>query len=295
MSNVTVYPRSFGPILKYPGSKWRIAPWIASHFPPHEHYLEPYCGSAAVFLVKTRARHEVLNDTNGAIVNLFQVLRDPEQALRLAQGITLSPWAESEYTQYEKDQYEKDYEGLDPVENARRFLIRSWQAHGGTIDQVSGWKHNGLYGNTYPVRLWRKLPERLLAVVDRLRDAEIRCRPALEVIEYYNHPDCLIYADPPYPLSTRARKYYRQEMTDAEHSELLEVLERHTGPVVLSGYTHQLYEERLSHWQRTSIRTPTEHGNVRTEMLWLNARAARIQQLQLFPDSGREEQAHVAS
>ncbi|MDE5897895.1 MAG: DNA adenine methylase [Treponemataceae bacterium] len=36
-------------VLKYPGAKNRLAPWIASHIPPHDVYLEPYFGSGAVF------------------------------------------------------------------------------------------------------------------------------------------------------------------------------------------------------------------------------------------------------
>lgn len=263
------------PILKYPGAKWGKAAWITSFFPPHEHYLEPYCGSAAVFFNKTPANHEVLNDMNNAVVNLFSVLRDPDAAAQLAEWIDFTPWSESEY-----ELYERDYDGSDdPIENARRFLIRSWQAHGGTINQVSGWKHNGLRGSVHPVRLWRKLPERLLATVDRLKDAEIRNRPALEMIAYYNHPDCLIYADPPYPLSTRARKYYKLEMSDDEHVALLNALDVHRGPVVLSGYAHPMYDTRLAHWRRVTAPSVTEHGNVREEVLWLNQKAAGAQQL----------------
>jgi DNA adenine methylase len=274
------------PILKYPGAKWRIAPWIVSHFPPHEHYLEPYCGSAAVFFTKEKARHEVLSDTSGAIINLFQVLRNPEQAQQLAEWVDFTPWAEAEY-----ERYEKDYESApDPVENARRFLIRCWQAHGGTIYQVSGWKHNGLGGHAHPSSLWQKLPARLLTTVQRLKDAEIRNRPALEMIAYYHDPSCLIYCDPPYVLETRARKYYQQEMTDGEHIELLEALDTHPGPVLLSGYAHPLYDERLSRWHRVSMKAPTEHGNVRTEILWLNEKAAHTKQLCLFNEPGREEQ-----
>ena len=273
------------PILKYPGAKWRLAPWIVSYFPPHEHYLEPYCGSAAVFFAKEKAQHEILNDTNSAIVNLFRVLRNPEQARQLAEWVDYTPWSEEEYGRYEKD-YES---ALDPVENARRFLVRSWQAHGGTINQASGWKHNGLGGHAHPAHLWQKLPARLLATVERLKDAEVRNRPALEMIRYYRASSCLIYADPPYMLTTRARKYYRQEMSDEEHSALLEALDQHPGPVLLSGYTHPLYETRLSHWYRVSTRAPTEHGNIRTEVLWLNKRAAHTKQLSLFHESEREE------
>ena len=43
------------PILKYPGAKWRLAPWIISHFPPHEGYLEPWGGSLAVFLTSQKS------------------------------------------------------------------------------------------------------------------------------------------------------------------------------------------------------------------------------------------------
>ena len=34
-------------ILKYPGSKWRIADWVISFFPEHHSYLEPFFGSGA--------------------------------------------------------------------------------------------------------------------------------------------------------------------------------------------------------------------------------------------------------
>ncbi len=36
------------PVLKYPGSKWRLAEWIVSLMPPHKSYLEPFFGSGAV-------------------------------------------------------------------------------------------------------------------------------------------------------------------------------------------------------------------------------------------------------
>ena len=267
------------PILKYPGAKWRIAEWIVSLFPPHTHYVEPYAGSAACFFTKTPARHEVLNDLNGSICTLFRVLRERGEVL--AEAIMLTPWCEEEY-----EQFEKDWSHEDDVEHARRFLIRCWQAHGGTIYQVSGWKHNGLNGHAYPVRLWRQLPDRLLATVDRLRDAEIRNLPALDIITSYNAPNVLLYVDPPYVLSTRARKYYPFEMTDADHVQLLDTLDAHAGMVMLSGYAHPLYDERLSHWQRLTLPSVAEHGKHQTEVLWLNLQAFQRRQLSLFEEKG---------
>ena len=41
--------------MKYPGSKWSIANWIISFFPPHHTYLEPFFGSGAVLFKKPRS------------------------------------------------------------------------------------------------------------------------------------------------------------------------------------------------------------------------------------------------
>jgi hypothetical protein len=39
-------------VIKYHGSKWRIADWIIYYMPFHHSYLEPYFGSEAVFFNK---------------------------------------------------------------------------------------------------------------------------------------------------------------------------------------------------------------------------------------------------
>jgi DNA adenine methylase len=267
------------PILRYPGAKWSIARWITSFFPEHKHYLEPYCGSAAVFFNKTPAEHEILNDLNSSIINLFYVLR--EHGEELARRIDFTPWSEEEFKLYEFEYTTHP----DPIENARRFLVRCWQAHGVRFREDGGrqgWKHNGMTGHQYPAKRWRAVPDRLLAVIDRLKDAEIRNRPALEMIAYYNDPECLIYGDPPYMRSTRNDRYYANEMTGDEHVALLNALDVHRGPVILSGYEHPLYTSRLSHWHKVTTPSVTEHGNHRTEVLWLNARAAQERQLPLF-------------
>ena len=269
------------PILKYPGAKWRLASWIISFFPEHLHYVEPYCGSAAIFFSKTPSVHEVLNDKSANIVNLFRVIRTRSD--ELIDAIEMTPWSEEEYALAEDDCTDGD-----ELEQARLFLVRCWQMHGTQLGKSSnGWRHNGLNGHAYPTRLWNKLPERLLAVVQRLKQAEIRNRDALEVIEYYNAPDTLLYVDPPYILSTRLSEgHYEYEMTDDQHVQMLEVLNRHTGPVVLSGYPHSIYDDALQHWHKATLSAVAEHGRTRTEVLWINPLAAQSRQLSLFDDGG---------
>ncbi len=71
-------------ILKYPGSKWRIADWIIEHFPAHKVYCEPFFGSGAVFFNKPPLYIETINDIDGDVVNLFRICREyPDELAQL--------------------------------------------------------------------------------------------------------------------------------------------------------------------------------------------------------------------
>ena len=67
-------------VIRYPGSKARLADWIISHFPDHRSYLEPFLGSGAVLFKKPRSLIETVNDLDGEVINLFECIRkDPER------------------------------------------------------------------------------------------------------------------------------------------------------------------------------------------------------------------------
>jgi len=123
------------PALRYHGAKWRLAPWIASHFPPKaavDVYEEAFCGSASVLMRIDRSPIEIINDRDGDVVNFFRVLRErPEELIR---QIELTPFARSEW--------EMAGESTDdPVERARRFYLRSYGSISGpTAQWRSGWR-----------------------------------------------------------------------------------------------------------------------------------------------------------
>lgn len=261
-------------ILHYPGSKWSMAEWIISHMPPHITYVEPFFGSGAVLFSKERSQLETVNDIDGEIVNLFRVIR--ERPDELAHVIRWTPHARQEY-------YESYVPAADELERARRLVVRLWQGRGGKTAHRTGWRSMIERNGPLPGKEWLAFPEKIHSVAERLQGVQIECQTALTLLERYRRPGVLIYADPPYIQSTRTTTSYRCEMTDADHRELLEALDAHPGPVLLSGYAHPMYDHKLSHWNREVKNVKAEGGASRTEVLWINPIAAvQVGQLQLF-------------
>lgn len=251
-------------ILKYPGSKWGLAKWIISFFPEHHSYLEPFFGSGAVLFHKSRSHIETVNDLDGAVVNLFACIRtDPERLARLIY-----------YTPYSRQVYNAAFDAeipADPFQWAAQFYIKLNQGHGfRTNGQKVGWK-NDVQGRerAYAAADWVKLPERILQVAERLRGVQIENMDAVELIGRFNYKNVLIYCDPPYVLQTRHGKQYRCEMDDSQHERLLDALEAHKGPVILSGYDSPLCSRRLRGWKRAEAVSYSQVGS-KKEMLWMN-------------------------
>ena len=110
----------------------------------------------------------------------------------------------------------------------------------------------------------------MLEAAERLKGVQIENLPADEIIKRYDTSDVFIYADPPYLHGTRKNYLYKYEMTDAEHLQLLELLMKHPGKVLLSGYDNEMYNELLVGWKKISKDTRAECGLKRTEILWMN-------------------------
>lgn len=256
------------PALRYYGGKWKLAPWIISHFPPHKNYVEPCGGAASVLLQKPRSPLETYNDLDGNVVNFFRVLRDqPDELIR---KIRLTPWARAEY--------ELSLEPCeDEVERARRYWVSLWMSmQGGAPEKTSKtWRrqsHIDLRGN-YDMPVFQL--QTLERVARRFEQVQIDNRSAFDVIERYDNLDTLIYFDPPYVTDTRAQgDRYRLETDNDFHVEAAELLRNAAGYVVVSGYACPLYTElyEAHGWHRVDKEAQTNSGGKRIESLWLSPR-----------------------
>lgn len=263
------------PVLRYHGGKWKLAPWIISHFPPHRIYVEPFGGAASVLMRKPRSYAEVYNDKWGTVVNVFRVLRDPVQAAELERLLRLTPFARDEFDETGDDYLEAI---TDPVELARRTILRSFAGFGSAATNAvyaTGFRANSNRSSTTPAHDWAHYPDEIKAFVSRLQGVIIENCPAEKVIRQHDSQCTLHYIDPPYPQSTRntnrGNAIYAEDMTDDAHRELSALLHSVKGMVVISGYPYSLYDDELySGWTRIERRAHADGARDRTEVLWLS-------------------------
>jgi DNA adenine methylase len=264
------------PALRWFGGKWKLAPWILTHFPQHRIYVEPFGGAASVLLRKPRSYAEVYNDLDDWVVNLFRVLRDEALASRLIAHLRLTPFARTEFDAVREIGEAAD----DPVELARRLVIRSFMGFGSNAHngRSTGFRANTSRLGTTPAEDWANYPDALPAFIERLRGVIVEHRDAIAVMAAHDSAETLHYVDPPYVPETRSpgNKYdlkyrrYRHDMDNAGHVRLIEELRRLEGCVALSGYACPLYDEHLNDWRRVATTAHADGARPRTEVLWLN-------------------------
>jgi len=257
------------PPVLYFGGKIRLGETIASLLPAHTHYVEPFCGSLAVLLAKTRSPHETVNDLDEDLMTFWRVLRD--RPAELERVCSLTPHSRGEFD------LARALEDVPDLERARRVWVLLTQGRAARMTRA-GWRHYVDPANSsvgMPGYL-DGYAARITPAAGRLAGVTLECRPALEIIGKYGaSPEVCLYVDPPYLGSTRANdNAYRHELrSDGEHRELAAALHAARAAVVLSGYPSPLYDDLYGYWYRHDFAASTGQGGTwanRTEVLWTN-------------------------
>lgn len=253
------------PVLRYPGGKWKCAPWIISNFPRHEVYVEVFGGGASVLLQKSASRTEIYNDIDNRIVNVFRTLRDPEKATELIRLLDLTPFSSEEYADCYK-------ESTNEIDDARMMIVRSFMGIGS--DSVfrqngfrRGFKNKKLDSNNIFFTYMECLP----AFVSRLKNVIIENLDWKKVIRIYDSKETLFYVDPPYldEVCTSRSVTYSHPFTREQHVELANVLTGVQGNVVISGYDSELYTSLFEGWFATTKKAISGMGKHRVEKIWI--------------------------
>lgn len=258
------------PLFPYLGTKSMIANRITAHLPAHHHYVEVCAGSLAVLLAKPPSPAETVNDLDGDLVTFWRVLRDrPDDLTRACE---LTPHARHEYyTALHSDP------GGSDLERARAVWVRLTQGTNRSLHTPTSpmWAKRITTGS-HPATLQHRTG-RMPAVAARLQHVSLDQRPAVEMVRMYNHPAVCLYVDPPYP--GRGDRY-PVNMTDDDHTELVDALLASRSSVVVSGYPGTVYDrlDVTAGWQRVEYPSKARVGVAqsvsRTEVLWIKEAAA---------------------
>ena len=259
----------------YYGAKTRIAKKVIEHLPPHNCWVELFCGSAAITLAKQPAPIEIINDVDDRIINFFEQLRKRQKDL--CKAVALTPYAKAEYENAFKNEHK-----IGPFEKARRFLVANMMAVNATPASMSGFSYSQSYargGREARVNRWYNLPERLERVVERLKSVRVENRDGIELLSMFRYrPATLVYLDPPYFVK-RKQTYEIDANNEKFHIDLLKLCRKSKCMLLISGYDNDLYNDYLTAkrgWEKAYIETSTKNTKgtqfSRTEVLWKNAK-----------------------
>lgn len=191
-------PEKIRPFLKWAGNKYRIIEKIRRKLPEGDRLIEPFAGSAAVFL-NTDYRRYLLTDTNSDLINLYKILQ--------GEGQEFIDYARSFFTEHNNDHDEyyvlrqQFNETTDVVLKSALFIYMNRHGYNG----LCRYNSKGLFN--VPFGRYKKpyFPEYEMQYFHKKsRKAVFKMQEFVRTMQSARTGD-VVYCDPPYaPLSRTA-------------------------------------------------------------------------------------------
>jgi DNA adenine methylase len=218
--------------ISYYGGKQTMLKHILPIIPAHRVYVEPFFGGGAVFWAKEPSEVEIINDSNGMVVNFYQQLKTNYDELKLL--IDATPYSREAYKQAMVI-YNHPYI-FSPVHKAWAFWIGTIQ---GFSNKIGSWRSSTQRSKESTLNYNKKAAfERSLSY--RLEFVQIEQKDAVDLIKKQDSEDSFFYVDPPYVDSNQG---HYGGYTQQHFDELLEVLSTLKGKFLLSSYPNQKLQE----------------------------------------------------
>ena len=217
-------------ILRRMGNKKKIAKEIQKYFPVHKIYIEPFFGAGGMFFNKPKVKHNIVNDLDSDVFNLFQVVTNQKEELEKTfymmpiHSDLLDYWNENQET--------------EPIKKAIRFLFLSNLTHlgGGQAIKCS-------FGNDKDI-----LIKKIEATFNLINDVKFINCDFKRFIEKYisfrgdeERNSSFIYCDPPY-LGTNDN--YSNSFTEEQSESLFNTLEETGCKFAMSEFDHPFILEQ---------------------------------------------------
>jgi len=245
MSTLSPAPSYLRSLLKWPGGKYGILANILAKLPKGKQLVEPFAGSAVVFL-NTQYEHSIIADVNADLISLYQLLK--------TEGVAFIDYARSLFVA--KNNVEARYYALrkhfnasrDVAERAALFLYLNRHGYNGLCRYNLKGEYNVPFGR------YKKpfFPQPALqAFHQKAQRATIICQDYRTLLTTLSN-ESVVYCDPPYvPITATAyfTQYSGTCFGAVEHqalADLAKMLSKKGIPVLLSNHdtpmTRALYQ-----------------------------------------------------
>jgi DNA adenine methylase len=231
--------------LTYYGGKQQLASTILKLIPEHRIYCEPFIGGAAIFFAKEPSACEIINDTNGELINFYEVLKRDFTALQ--QQVEISLHSRKQHHQAEVIYTNPDM--FDRVKRAWAVWMLANMSYGSKLDGAFGYDRTGKTSKKADV----KRETFTLDYAIRLQNTQIECCDALRIIQSRDTSDAFFYCDPPY---VGADQGHYDGYTQEDFDRLLDVLSNLQGKFLLSSYRNASLTEYIKRfgWDTQEIK-----------------------------------------
>lgn len=274
--------------ISYYGGKQKLASRIISLIPRHTLYCEPFIGGAAIFFAKRPSEIEVINDTNGELINFYRTVKEDFSALE----------AEISTSLHSRDLHRKasliynNPDMFDRVKRAWAVWILSTQSFAGILDGTWGFD---LSKNTTTKKINTKRHGFTRTFAQRLQRCQLECADALYVIASRDTTESFFYCDPPYFNSDLG---HYDGYTEKDYEDLLNLLSGIKGKFLLSSYPSPILKrftkkygwQKWSINQKISVNAKAGNQKTKTEVLVANYPIGQQLAVQLtIPDTDDPE------
>jgi DNA adenine methylase len=267
------------PPVKTHGGKFYLCDWIIDNFPSNYEeliYVEVFVGGGSVLLNKKPSVQEIISDKDPKIIAIWKALRYAIDAfshdlMKREYNLETFEWAKTLLEKRETEGF------LDYTETACLEYIVRRMSRGG-MRKAFAWSDRLRGGQPGDVNAYQTARDSIWQLSARVEKVEIWNLDFRDVIANWDMQQVLLYLDPPYLKSTRAKgstEVYSCEMEEKDHKDMLELCRKSDSKIVISGYESKLYNEMLSEWTRVHKDVPNHsgqnaHKTTKREVLWKN-------------------------
>lgn len=237
---------------------------IIRYFKPHDVFYDVFFGAGGLFFQKPTSRYNIVNDMDGDVINLWEIMSHEKSAAKLEDLFRRMPLHEELFAKWLKAKPKSS------MHRAVRFLMLSNFSLYGKCNTFH-LLHSNIARKASILELFPLVTERLERCIFRQKDFREFFKDFHISDKHIPAKNRFIYADPPYV--GRTNTYNTPAWKDSDLADLVDVLDATGTPYAISEFSGKFVNKLAERRNLTVVELcdrMTMKKSERTEVLLLN-------------------------